>query len=379
LSKAEETSLLAECLHGGESDADFLYATGFVAPDPLFWFRKGRRSHLIVPPLELGRARATARVDHVLDASVIERRLARRHGTAPKPLDVPVEALRSKGVTAVAVPERFPLGTAEALRAAGVDVVVRAGSFFPGHAVKAPHELRSIALAQHANECALEAASAVLRAARIRRGELFHDGTRVTSEMLKYVIDVELLRHGCIGRHTIVASGDQCVDPHDTGSGAIRAHTTVILDIFPRHTASGYFADMTRTVVRGRPGARVRAMYAAVEAAQEFAFARVHGGADAQAIHLGIVDLFRDAGFPTGVIDGRMQGFFHGTGHGVGLDIHESPSFGNRPSTLPCGAVVTVEPGLYYAGVGGVRLEDMVLVTDEGCENLTQAPKLLEI
>lgn len=369
----------AECLHAAESDADFLYATGFVAPDPLLWFRKGRRTYLMVPALELGRARATARVDHVLDAAALERRLERRLGRRPSPLEVIAGALVGKGIEAVDVPERFPLATAEAFRAAGIDVAVRPGSFFAQRVVKAPHELRAIELAQRANEAALEAALGVLREARARKGALFHGGERVTSESLRYVIDVELMRHGCIGRHTIVASGEQCVDPHDTGSGPIRADTTVILDIFPRHTATGYFADMTRTVVRGKASARVREMYAAVAAAQDYAFERVRGGADARAIHRGILALFRDAGFPTGMIDGRMQGFFHGTGHGVGLDIHELPTFGNRESTLPEGAVVTVEPGLYYAGVGGVRLEDMVLVTETGCENLTRAPRVLEI
>ena len=136
---------------------------------------------------------------------------------------------------------------------------------------------------------------------------------------------------------------------------------------------------MTRTVVRGKASKQVRAIYDTVHAGQEYAFARIRGGCDAQAIHHGIRDLFTQRGWPTRQVDGRHQGFFHGTGHGVGLDIHEPPSFGDRPSTLPAGAVVTVEPGLYYPGIGGVRLEDMVLVTEDGCENLTKAEKVLEI
>ena len=204
-------------------------------------------------------------------------------------------------------------------------------------------------------------------------------GERVTSEMVRGAINLSLAREGLIAKHTIMASGEQCVDPHDAGSGPIRPNSTVIIDIFPRHTESGYFADQTRTVVRGKASKQVREIYDLVHAGQQYAFDRIQGGCDAQAIHHGIVELFADGGWPTGPRNGRNQGFFHGTGHGVGLDIHEPPSFGVRPSTLPAGAVVTVEPGLYYEGIGGVRLEDMVLVTEDGCENLTNAPKVLEI
>ena len=367
------------CLHGSEFDADFLYATGFVAPDPLFWFRKRKRSYLLAPALEIGRARADARVTHVLDRTAWEKRLERRLGRRPHPLEVIVDVLSSKGVDAVTVPGHFPVATADALRRAGISVAVRDGSFFPERVVKRPDEVAAIRTAQAANELALDAALTMLRASKLRRGFLYLQGEKLTSERLKAEVDVTLLRHGCIGRHTIIASGDQCVDPHNTGSGPIRAHASIILDIFPRHTASGYFADMTRTVVRGKASPRLKEMYAVVKAGQQYAFDRIHGGADGFAIHHGIRRLFDAAGFPTGEIDGRMQGFFHGTGHGVGLDIHEPPSFGNRPDRLPTGTVVTVEPGLYYEGLGGVRLEDMVLVTEDGCENLTHAAKFLEL
>ena len=371
----------ALCLHASsESDADLLYATGFHAPDPVLWFRKGRRSHLLVPQLELGRARATARVDEVLDYTAARARLAKRLGRPPKYAEVAVAVLRAKRVSAVTVPERFPLATADALRQAGIAVTVREGAYFPERLVKRPEEVEAIRTAQRATERAVHKALDVLREAKPRRGLLYHRGERVTSELLKAVVDVELMREGCVAKHTIVASGEQCVDPHDTGSGPIRPNTSVIFDVFPRHAASGYFADMSRTVVRGRASRELREIYELVEAGQEHAFARVRAGANGQEIHRGVQELFDAAGWETGPTgDGRMQGFFHGTGHGVGLDVHEPPGIGLKDDVLPEGAVVTVEPGLYYPGIGGVRLEDMVLVTATGCESLTDFPKQLEL
>ena len=368
------------CLHASsETDADFLYATGFHVPDPVFWFRKGWRSYLVVSPLELGRAREQARVHHVINFARERERVAREGGRAPAYADVIAAILKGRNVGRVTVNERFPLLTADTLRRRGIRVKVRRGSFFPERVSKRPDEVDAIRHVQEANERALDAALAVLREARVRRGYLYHDGGRVTSESLRSVISASLLVEECIASHTIVVSGDQCVDPHNVGTGPIRANQSLILDIFPRHAPTGYYADMTRTVVRGRPSKQLREIYALVESAQQYAFERIHGGADGQAIHRGIQRLFDDAGWATGPRNGGMQGFFHGTGHGVGLDIHEPPSFGNRPDTLPAGAVVTVEPGLYYPRIGGVRLEDMVVVTRDGCENLTRYPKQLEL
>lgn len=362
-----------------QTGADLRYATGFVVPDPVIWFRKGGRSHLVVNPLELGRARATARVDVVIDQAAERARLAKRIGRTPRPLEVVVAILRRHRVASVTVPETFPVGTADFLRRAGIRVTVREGLFFPERAVKRPDEVAAIRRAQAATEAGVAKAIAALRETRVRGGVLRHGGEAVTSEYLKWIVEAEMLRHGALGQHTIVASGDQCVDPHDTGSGPVRPNTTIIFDVFPRDMASGYFADMSRTVVRGKASKQVRAMYDAVLAGQQYAFDRVRPGAAGREIHEGIQRLFESLGFRTGPRDGKMEGFFHGTGHSLGLDIHEAPGIGARDETLPEGAVVTVEPGLYYPGVGGVRLEDMVLVTKDGCENLTGFEKVLEI
>lgn len=362
-----------------ESDTDLRYATRFVVPDPVFWFRKGRVSHLVVNALELGRARRQATVDRVIDSGAVRRSLQRRTGTPPRPLDVLVAILRRHRIGSVQVPERFPLATADHLRKHGIRVATRPDPFFAERAVKRRDEVAAIERAQAAAEAGVALALDLLRRARVRGGFLVEGGDRVTSERLRTVLEAEFLRHGCIGQHTIVASGDQCVDPHDVGSGPIRPDTTVIFDVFPRETATGYFADMSRTVVRGKPSKAVRGLYDMVLRGQQYAFDRIRDGVAARSIHEGIQKLFTDHGYRTGPRDGKMEGFFHGTGHSLGLAIHEPPGIGARDETLPAGAVVTVEPGLYYPGIGGVRLEDMVLVTKRGCRNLTKFPKELEL
>lgn len=363
-----------------ETDTDLLYATGFVVPDPVVWFRKGRTSYLVVNQLELGRAREQARVDVVVDATAEREALAKALRRPPTPLETMLSVLRRHRVTSVVVPERFPLATADFLRRRRIRVKVREGLFFPERAVKRPDEVAAIRTAQAATEAGVAKALDALRRSRIRPdGGLAHKGEVVTSEYLRAIVEAEMLRHGCLGQHTIVASGDQAVDPHNVGTGPVRAHQSIIFDVFPRHVASGYYADMSRTVVRGKPSKELRALYDAVLAGQQYGIDRVRAGCKGREIHEGIQKLFEARGYRTGPRDGKMEGFFHGTGHSLGLAIHEPPGIGLRDETLPEGAVVTVEPGLYYAGIGGVRLEDMVLVRKDGCENLTSFPKSLDL
>jgi Xaa-Pro aminopeptidase len=188
------------------------------------------------------------------------------------------------------------------------------------------------------------------------------------------------MRQGCLASHTIVACGEQGCDPHEVGHGPLRAHQPIILDIFPRSQNSGYWGDITRTIVRGKASEPVKALYAAVLAGQSLALRQIRAGARGDTIHQGILEEFERRGFQTGVKNGRMQGFFHGTGHGVGLEIHELPRLSPRgQAPLKPGHVVTVEPGLYYSGVGGVRLEDLIVVSETGFKNLTLFPKFLEV
>jgi Xaa-Pro aminopeptidase len=362
-----------------EADADLLYATRFFAPDPFLFVQKGRRRHLVMSDLEIDRARRQARVERVLPWSTFANRI-QRSGGRPTAAAVIAHVLRGLGLRRVEVPRRFPLGLAQELRASGLRLDVAEDPFWPERAVKVAAEVRAIEAALQAAEAGLLAGIAALRQCRIRGdGYLSRDGRPFTAEDLRAAVNTRIMAEGCVPSHTICAPGDQAVDPHEAGRGPIRAHQPVVMDIFPRSERTGYFGDLTRTVVRGRASHRLHEVYALVHAGVRLGHGRIRDGADGPSIHAEIQALFERQGYRTGVRRGRMQGFFHGTGHGLGLEIHEPPSISSRASTLRAGHVVTVEPGLYYMGLGGVRIEDVALVTRRGSRNLTRVPKQLEI
>ncbi|MDQ4064396.1 MAG: Xaa-Pro peptidase family protein, partial [Actinomycetota bacterium] len=188
------------------------------------------------------------------------------------------------------------------------------------------------------------------------------------------------LRRGCAASGTITAGGAQTADPHERGHGALKAGDPIILDIFPADKTTRYYADMTRTFVKGAPGEKLQKMYDAVLESQEAALAMIGPGINGRDIHNKVSDILHESGYKTLVHDQRpgeplQEGFIHGTGHGVGLEIHESPRVSIADEKLVPGDVVTIEPGLYYKGIGGVRIEDLVVVTESGCRNLTNFPK----
>jgi Xaa-Pro aminopeptidase len=362
-----------------ESDSNLYYATRFIAPDPFIFLDVDGKRILVMSDLELDRARHQATVDLVLSYSELERRARAQGVAAPGTADVLHLALQEFGVKQLLVPGNFPFGHAVRLQALGYQLDTKKEPFYERRAIKTDEEIRCIADAQRATEAAVAAAHDALRQADIRGDMLWLDGAPLTSERIKKLINVTLMERDCVAQHTIVAGGDQACDPHDEGSGPLPAHRSIIFDVFPRSAATRYFADMSRTVVRGAASPELKRLYQTVKDAQEEAISRVRPGADGTKIHQGICDRFDAAGYKTGLVNGRMQGYFHGTGHGVGLDIHEHPRISRHGSILQEGEVVTVEPGLYYPGLGAVRIEDMVLVTRDGCRNLTNFPKTLEL
>ncbi len=221
----------------------------------------------------------------------------------------------------------------------------------------------------------------VLRTAKIGRDrKLLYHNLPLTSEKMRAVIDCAILQACGLAANTIVAGGRQACDPHERGYGPLRAHEPIIIDIFPRSQKTGYFGDITRTVVRGRASEAVGKLYDTVLRGQNIAFRKIRANTPTADVHHAVQDFFVEQGYKTGRRHGRMEGFFHGTGHGLGLEIHESPRVGaNSTGKLQPGHVVTVEPGLYYPEIGGVRLEDVALVTTNGARNLTRFEKVLEI
>jgi len=362
-----------------ETDANLYYATRFIAPDPFIYLEiKGERL-LVMNDLEMDRAKSQASVDRVLSYTEIEQR-ARDQGVAsPGSADIVHVVLRDAKIKQVLVPGNFPFRHASRLQELGYQVHAKPDPFYEQRVVKTAEEVRHIEEAQRATEAAVAAAHAVLRRATIVKNELWFEDSPLTSERVKKLINVKLMEADCVAQHTIVAGGEQACDPHNEGSGPLPANRSIIFDVFPRSATTRYFADMSRTVVRGTPSPELVRLYQTVKDAQEEAITKIKDGADGMRIHRGICDRFEKAGYKTGLVNGRMQGYFHGTGHGVGLDIHEAPRISRTGSLLQEGHVVTVEPGLYYPGLGAVRIEDMVLVTSDGCRNLTDFPKTFEL
>ena len=198
-------------------------------------------------------------------------------------------------------------------------------------------------------------------------------------ERVQAEIRMEAARHGFEASHPIVAGGHQSCDPHERGHGALHARELIIIDIFPRDLKTGYWGDMTRTVLKGQANEAQRKQFAAVHAAHRRAFQKLKAGVDGRSVHRDVEALFKSRGYETGQMGGRYQGFFHGTGHGLGLEIHELPRMSGVSQRLRAGHVVTVEPGLYYRATGGVRIEDVAWIRTGGCERLSHFPVQLEI
>lgn len=362
-----------------ESDANLYYATGFRAPDPFVFVSIKGEKILLMSDLEVDRARAQACVDTVLRIRTYEERATATGVVRPRLMDAVTAFLTERGVTVVVVPGAFPIEYGDALRARGIIVQVRPEPFVEARLVKTPAEVEAIVAAMRRTEAALGAAIGAIRDAEVAGGVLRWRGDTLTAAALKRLIAGRLLQDGLLAQHTIVACGDATCDPHNEGSGPLRPDQPVIIDIFPQDESSRYFADITRTVVKGRAPDALRRMYRAVAEAQECAFRLIRNGADGEAVHREVQATLEAHGFQTGEVNGRMQGFFHGTGHGLGLELHELPRLSRVPATLRTGNVVTVEPGLYYPGIGGVRIEDVVVVNEHGCSNLTAYPKALEV
>jgi len=368
-----------------ERDADLYYLTRFLAGDPFLFLELDGKKTLFLGDLEVDRAKRQARVDEVVRLAEITEALKKDLGAAMPSEPIARTALTvrriatERGVDAFEVPASFPVALADALRGHGLGVRWCPAPFVPERQYKEPQEVEKIRAAIRLTEDAMRLAIDLIRRSDVRDGALYREGEPLTSERVRAAVNVFLVERNCHPYDVIVAGGDQGVDPHERGFGPLRAAVPIILDIFPRHNPTRYHGDMTRTVVKGRATDRVHAMFQAVRAAKACAESMLRDDADGHAVHDAVKQTFVDAGFETGQKDGRMQGFFHGTGHGLGLEVHEYPRLGAVHERMRAGHVVTVEPGLYYLGDGGVRIEDDVLVTKDGCENLCQLEAVLEV
>jgi Xaa-Pro aminopeptidase len=297
-------------------------------------------------------------------------------------LGVVVNVCKALGVERAVAPPDFPIAVGERLWQNGIQVTSDRETFASRRRVKNEAELAGIRRAQRAAEAGMDAARELLRRAEPTGAALVADGEPLTAERIKEAISTAFVAHHVVGEDFIVAPGAQGAVGHDSGSGPIAAGQSVVIDLWPKDPETACYADMTRTFVVGEPPEEIAEYQRLVKEALDRALSATRSGVAASEPFRIVCELFQEAGYPTqltkapgAVLD---HGFFHGLGHGVGLEVHEPPWLGRAPGELVAGDVVTLEPGLYRQGFGGVRLEDLVLVTEDGAENLTDYPYDLE-
>jgi Xaa-Pro aminopeptidase len=370
---------------------DIYRATGFLAPDPIIALEHGSEVIVLASALEQGRVEKGSRATRVRNLMEFGAREMSEQGLDTDEINATViqRFLAELGIVRVRVPRYFPVGIADGLRARGIELeIVR--DLDARRRIKRPEEIEALEKAQRATEEAWAAGVEAIRRATVGAGRvLMLDGEVFTAERLGAIVEQELLARECAAPdRTITAPGKQAADPHETGHGPLHANEAIVMDIYPQH-ASRYWADMTRTVSKGRPPDEIVRMYEVVRRAQDEAIAMLRPGITGKEIHERVEDIIFEAGYDTlrpgqkrRPEDHVIRGFFHGTGHGVGLEIHELPSIGRgRWGMVPLepGDVVTIEPGIYDPDIGGVRLEDMLLVTADGARDLTHAPRELVV
>lgn len=358
--------------------ADLVYATGFFAPDEFYYAEIDGKKYAFVSVLEFARAKAEMNPDiNVVDWAAVTVRVAPEF---KRNLLVAISKLY--GVTKWLVPERFPLVYAMRLQEAGIEVEIERGMFFPQRMIKTAKEIEKIRAAMNATEDAQRQVRDFIADSSVNsEGYLEWHGKLLTCDFIRSEVEAEFKRKSFSAVGTIISCGPDSALPHCIGSGPIKAGSPVIADIFPRSDINGYWGDMTRTYVKGKACQRLRDMHAVVLKVNLEVEERLKPGIMCSDMQRFCIDTIANAGFKTGHdADGVPCGFFHGLGHSVGLEIHEQPRFslGNDDLLQP-GHVMTVEPGVYYHDIGGVRIEDTVLITENGIENFCTLPKELEI
>jgi Xaa-Pro aminopeptidase len=351
-----------------------------LVPDPFLYVERNGARHTVSTSFEVGRIAAIPNGPeaHAAEEFGFDELIAEGLPREDVEIAVVVNACKAFGIEQAVVPPDFPIAVGERLWQSGIRVTSDRVTFASRRRVKNDAELAGMRRAQHAAEAGMDAARELLRAAVPNGSGLVVDGEPLTAERVKEAIQRAFLAHGAVAEDFIVAPGAQGAVGHDLGSGPIAAGQSVVIDLWPKDPETACYADMTRTYVVGEPPEELVEYHGLVKAALDRALETTRAGVPAAEPFRAVCDLFQDAGYPTQlskqpgeVLD---HGFFHGLGHGVGLEVHEPPWRGRAPGDLVAGDVVTLEPGLYRQGFGGVRLEDLVLVTADGAENLTEYP-----
>lgn len=379
LTKAKSNGKASSSLlfHADSGDPDMLYFSRFRTSDPILAVTVDGKKIGLAVPMEYSRMRDESAFDEVLLLSEIREQAAKRFklpkGSVPDDSHVVRHLAKEYGIDEFRVGSRFPAGLAFQLKEAGVKIsVAPPRDLLPSREMKTAEEIAAIRKGNRASAAGFRAVAKTLAESKIRNGVVIHNGKALTSERLREIIGMATFNEGAVSFDIIAASGDQACDCHNAGSGPIRAGELIVVDIFPRRIADGYWGDMTRTFLKGKASDAQRRLVRTVKRGHQLGIDMVRPGITGGALQKAVEDFFAKEGYVTTRNSREPEGFFHALGHGLGLEVHEGPVV--RPGSkqrLKKDMVITIEPGLYYRGLGGVRIEDVVQVVSGGGEMLS--------
>jgi Xaa-Pro aminopeptidase len=350
-----------------------------AVPDPFLYAEHDGSRHTVVTSFEIDRITEVAPgvENHPYEEFGFDE-LVGTMSREDAELEMYSRAVKKLGISRAVVPQTFPLGLADHLRGEGIEITVDRDEFLRRRRVKNPAELEGIRRASRAAEAGMRTIRDALARAETSNGTLAVDGEPLTCERLKIAVERAFSEHGAAAEEFIVSHGAQTAIGHEGGSGPIAPGEPIVADLFPRDRQSGCFTDMTRTFVAGPVPDELAEYQRLCRDALKRAVDHVRPGTTGRELFEATCELFQEHGYPTQLSKEPGQvldhGFFHSLGHGVGLEVHEQPWLGRGPGELMAGDVIAVEPGLYRQGFGGCRLEDLVLVTEDGAEVLTDFP-----
>lgn len=355
-----------------KKDSDLLYLIGTHVPDNIAIVFDGRESIALVNALEINRLRNTSKIDKFVSWDIVKSSLQSAKNTD---FDILRRFLQDLQLKTICVKQDFPIYLADQLRSADFEVIVAEFLILPRRLIKSDEEITEIKHAIDIVRQTFVQVENILSAASINgKNELVFEDEILTSERLRAMMETFCYQRGAIADSTIVACGVAACDPHNLGYGPLKANEFILIDFFPHLKTSGYYADVSRTFLKGKPTEEQTNLYGTVKTAHDIAADMVHGGVQGKDIMVRTFEYFEGKGYKSSNTANPPHGMFHSLGHGLGLDIHEPPRIGMCDDMLQPGMVVTIEPGLYYPTIGGVRVEDDILVGSQSSEILTQIP-----
>ena len=360
-------------------NADIIYSSGFYCHDPFVFIDTGENKIGFLPSTEIEKAKVKSSIDIFYNMTDELKRIKEAGNLPPLKSSLVIIYLNEINVHDIFVPESFPYIEAENLKNHGINIFTYQDPFYQQRISKTKDEIEIVRDNCSKNNQVMNKVKEILQNSSISNDRvLIYKGEILTVEKLQNIIYKAFVDYRLYTDTIITAIGDQGVFPHESGHGEVKADTSIIVDIYPRSRDNLYYTDMTRTFCKGKASNDLKKVYKAVLDAQRFAMDKIRANIKGSFIHELVSEYFANKGFGTGILNGVLQGFFHGTGHGLGLDCHEMPYISSYGNELPVNSIVSVEPGLYYIGSACVRIEDLVVVTENGIENLTNYEKFLE-